>query len=184
MPIRNSVVLLVSGGIDSSALIDFYLRQKENFLCVHFQYGQASERSERQAVVKVCSHYNVDYEISNLFFPMTERKDELIFRNLLFILAACSLKDPPLRIALGIHAGTQYYDCTRSFLQDCQKILDGYYSGLVNVEAPFIDYSKRDIIKFCETNDVPLNLTYSCLMQNEPPCGQCKPCRDRIKFLE
>ena len=35
---KAGVLLLASGGIDSTALIDFYLRQKVKFNCIHFQY--------------------------------------------------------------------------------------------------------------------------------------------------
>ena len=175
--------MLASGGIDSSALIDFYLRRKASVLCVHFQYGQASDKSERASMERICGHYEVDYKVLDLDFPMAKRREELVFRNLLFILAACSLKEPPMRVALGIHAGTSYYGCSRLFLRDCQKILDGYFSGTAVVEAPFIEYTKADIISYSRENNVPLDLTYSCLVQNDPPCGGCSACRDRQRFI-
>ena len=101
----------------------------------------------------------------------------------MFILAACSVKQPPFRVAIGIHTGTPYYDCTKAFLDDCQRILDGYFSGTVGVEAPFLKHWKSDIIQYAKENKVPLDLTYSCLMQDKQPCGKCSSCKDRQKFL-
>lgn len=43
------VLLLLSGGIDSTALLHFYLQKKSDILCIHFQYGQANSLSERKA---------------------------------------------------------------------------------------------------------------------------------------
>lgn len=179
---KDRVLLLTSGGIDSTALIDFYLRRNLRVRCIYFQYGQPSAQSEKAAVERICAHYKVEKEIVTLEFPMARRKEEFVCRNILFVLAASSLELPPLRIALGIHAGSQYYDCTRSFLDDCQRILDGYYSGTVRVEAPFLDFIKIDIVEYCQANDVPLDFTYSCQRQNYPPCGKCKSCLDRRKF--
>lgn len=182
--VRNEVLVLVSGGIDSSALIDFYISQDVAVFCVHYQYGQESEASEKHAVEEICSYYNVEFNISNLEFQMINRKEELVFRNLIFVLASCSMRTPPLRIALAIHAGTQYYDCSRSFLQDTQRIMDGYFSGIVNLEAPFIDFTKRDIIEYCKKREVPIHLTYSCLRQSGNHCGECTPCRERESLLK
>lgn len=177
------VSLLASGGIDSTALIDFYLRRNVEVRCIHFQYGQPSSESEREAVAKVCNYYRVENTIIHMGFPITKRKDEFLGRNALFVLIASSLQLPPTRIALGIHYGSEYYDCTRAFIDDCQHMLDGYFAGTVNLEAPFIDFSKRDIIEYCNINNVPINLTYSCQRQNNTPCGRCNSCRDRQELF-
>ena len=155
---KSCVLVLASGGIDSSTLIDFYLKRDVEIHCVHFQYGQASAESEKRSFEKICEHYKVEHHIIQISFPMAKRKEELIFRNLLFILAACSVKQPPFRVAIGIHTGTPYYDCTKAFLDDCQRILDGYFSGTVGVEAPFLKHWKSDIIQYAKENKVPLDL--------------------------
>lgn len=164
--------------------MDFYLRRNNEVKCIHFQYGQPSALSEREAVKEVCDYYGIEKTIVNLGFSMTQRKEELLGRNALFVLAASSLEPPPARIALGIHSGSQHYDCTKLFMQDCQRILDGYFAGTVTLEAPLLDFQKTDIIEYCRENSVPIYLTYSCQQQNYPPCGKCTSCRDREMFYE
>lgn len=115
---------------------------------------------------------------------MARRNEELIGRNALFILVTSALGISPARIALGIHSGSEYYDCTKDFLDDFQKILDGYFTGVVKVEAPFIDFTKLDILEYCKKYKIPVELTYSCFRQNYPPCGICSSCLDRMKFYE
>lgn len=179
---RVQVVILASGGIDSTALIDFYLRRKYTIKCIHFQYGQASAKSERSAFEKITRFFKVEKAIIDLGFSIRKRKEEAICRNALFVFAASSIIPQPERISIGIHAGSSYYDSTRLFVKDCQRILDGYFSGTVRVEAPFIDLTKLDIVNYCKNYGVPINLTYSCHRKNYPPCGKCNSCLDRKKF--
>jgi 7-cyano-7-deazaguanine synthase len=176
------VVVLASGGIDSTALIDFYHRRNKRVKCVHFQYGQPNAQSEKASFEKVSEFYGVEGTIINLDFSLNKRKEEAIGRNALFVLVACFSISQPSRIALGIHAGSRYYDCTRAFINDCQKILDGYFAGTVRVEAPFIDLSKFEIITYCKSFNVPIDLTYSCQKQSHPPCGICSSCLNRKRI--
>jgi 7-cyano-7-deazaguanine synthase len=108
---------------------------------------------------------------------------EFLGRNALFVLAAGSLGPPPLRVSLAINRGPEYYDISPRFLIDCQRMLDGYFGGTVVLEAPFVDYSKKDIIRYCKRRKVPLNITYSCQKKNSPPCGRCPTCLDRERYL-
>ena len=140
--------------------------------------------SERKSFENITKHFQVKKRILELKIPMATRKDELIGRNVFFVLAAGALGVSPSRISIGIHSDSIYYDCSKDFLNDCQRVLDGYYAGLVKVEAPFIEFTKRDVIEYCKKYDVPLNLTYSCYRQNFPPCGTCPSCLDRLMINE
>lgn len=175
--------VLASGGIDSTSLIHYYLSENEHPVAIHFQYDQLNEASERIAVEAVCHHYNVDLRIIELGFGLGQKKYEYFARNALFILTAAATFGDPLRIALGIHSNTQYYDCSPIFIKNMQEVLDGYFSGSIQIETPFINYNKEDIVKYAIRQKVPLNLTYSCLKKNAPSCGTCPSCKERVKYL-
>lgn len=181
---KVKVLLLASGGIDSTALLNLYVSNKEDLECIHFQYGQPSAKSEKHSVEKIAEYYDVKLKTIDLSLPINRRKYEFLGRNALFVLLASSLSVIPLRISLGIHSGSNYYDSTKNFLMDCQQLLDGYFNGVVRIEAPFLEYDKKDIIKYSKKNKVPLDLTYSCLTKNFPPCGDCPSCLDRRDLLE
>jgi 7-cyano-7-deazaguanine synthase len=183
MSLQPGVLVLSSGGLDSTALIDFYLRRKATVRYIHFQYGQSNGQSEAKAVKEVAEYFKVEGQVAKLEFPLMKRKDEVVGRNAMFVMAAACLRPPPMRIALGIHSGQSYYDCSNSFVVDCQRLLDGYFGGMVRVETPFLRFGKADIANYCRANHVPMYLTYSCLRQNYPPCGECSSCRDRSSFV-
>ena len=85
-----------------------------------------------------------------------------------------------MQIALGVHGLSEYYDTTPLFLRQMQQVLNGYFGGSVTLSTPFLADTKAEVIQFAKDNGVPLNLTYSCEMQNAPKCGRCLSCRDRI----
>ncbi|PFD32675.1 ATPase [Bacillus cereus] len=176
----ESILILVSGGIDSTALIHHYISQGFNIKGIHFNYGQVACKKEEQAAGFIGQYYNVEIETKNFGFALDHIKGEYVARNSLFILAACNLLPKTYsKIGIGIHSGTPYYDCSRTFVNDCQKILDGYFGGTVIIETPFLLYDKRSILKYCLRNQVPIELTYSCEFNDEEPCGECPSCKDR-----
>lgn len=179
----KSVTLLASGGIDSSALVDFYLKRKADLQCIHFQYGQASAQSEKKAATEIAKHYGVSIRFIDFGFDLKTHHYEAYGRNALFALIAASTTTSPGRIAIGIHSGSPYYDSGSYFLKDCQRILDGYFAGVVRIEAPFINLTKSDIISYCRHNNVPIELTYSCQRSEIHPCHECPSCKERDSLL-
>ena len=50
----------------------------------------------------------------------------------------------------------------------------------VDVEAPFLELRKADVIRLGRTRGVPFELTLSCMQpRNGMHCGQCSKCRER-----
>jgi 7-cyano-7-deazaguanine synthase len=124
-------------------------------------------------------------EAACLGFAVECTEGEYHYRNALLVLAAASIaQHAHVGIAIGIHAGPPYYDCTPAFVDDMQRVLDGYHGGSTRVEAPFLEFSKRDIFDFCLGNGVPVELTFSCERGSNRPCQQCASCEDRMALSE
>ncbi len=81
-------------------------------------------------------------------------------------------------LVIGIHAGTNYLDCTHHFIRLMQSLFDLYCGGTIQIDAPFIEFTKSDIIALCKAYSVPLELTYSCELGEDQPCGGCLSCKD------
>jgi 7-cyano-7-deazaguanine synthase len=179
------VVVLLSGGVDSSALVSFFLNSGRRVSGIHIQYGQPASQSEQLAASQIAGYYSIPLQTIRLGFDIANVNGEFLCRNGLFVLAACSLLAPGAkRLALGIHSGAPYYDCSPRFLSDMQKVLDGQFGGAVLLEAPFLEWSKHDIFDYCQKNRVPIGLTYSCETTSGTPCGACLSCMDRRRLDE
>lgn len=181
---RRTVTLLVSCGIDSSTLVPFYRDRAEiDIRALHVNYGQPSARAERKAVMAICAHYDLPLVIHRLGFSIPCERDEYRARNALLLLAAAALETESAAIAIGIHAGTSYYDCSDVFIEDLRRVLDGYFGGAISIEAPFLKFEKRHVCEFARRSGVPLKLTFSCERTSATPCGECPSCLDRQAHL-
>ena len=174
-------VILMSGGIDSSSVTAACRREEAELSGIFVDYGQPAAHSEWSATQNIAEYYGVAVRRVCLGFQLASNRGEFFARNALLILTAAGITEVrPLQIALGVHALSEYYDTTPLFLRQMQRVLNGYFGGSVTLSAPFLSDTKAEVIRFAKNNGVPLNLTYSCEMQNEPECGRCPSCRDRI----
>lgn len=112
------------------------------------------------------------------------------FRNGLFLSSAASIalsKDCNV-IFYGAHsddaAGSAYPDCSDAFNQ---AMKDAIYLGSgnqVTIEAPFVNWTKADVVKKGLELNVPYEMTWSCYEGGEKPCGKCGTCIDRAAAFE
>jgi 7-cyano-7-deazaguanine synthase len=174
------VEILVSGGIDSAALLAFYLRQRFNVRALFVDFGQPAAKQESRAARAICKHYGVRLSIMTVKSAASFSAGEIPGRNAFLVFAAVLVfgAEPGI-IAIGIHEGPSYYDCTEGFLKGIQTVVDGYTAGRVKVAAPFVKWGKQTIWEFCKEAKVPVGSTYSCEQGGARPCGKCLSCKDR-----
>lgn len=108
------------------------------------------------------------------------------FRNGLFISAAASIaiaQDCSL-LYYGAHrddaAGAAYPDCSEEFQQAMAEAIWQGSGGQLRLEAPFIQDTKAGVVARGLALQVPYQLTWSCYVGQELPCGLCGTCRDRL----
>ena len=142
-------------------------------------YGQKAGRHERSAALKVARHFQIPLKYVKCSGVRSKHKGFIQGRNAFLVLTALmEMRAPKGILALGVHAGTPYYDCGPNFIRGLQSIVDGYTNGTVQLSAPFLRWKKNDIWEFCHEVGVPLELTYSCERGSRQPCGACLSCRD------
>ncbi|MCI5848292.1 MAG: 7-cyano-7-deazaguanine synthase QueC [Lachnospiraceae bacterium] len=112
------------------------------------------------------------------------------FRNGLFLATAASIalsKECSL-IYYGAHsddaAGNAYPDCSDAFNKSMNDAIYIGSGNQVKIEAPFVNLTKKDIVKMGLELNVPYELTWSCYEGHDKPCGVCGTCIDRIKAFE
>ena len=177
-------VILLSGGIDSMACVNFYLQQGYDISCIFCNYGQPGAIPESIAASKIAKHFCIPLRIIETTNIPVPKSGEIMGRNALLVQQALCYKGyGTYKIILGIHDGTGYADCTKQFVDHMNRVIDCYANGTIILEAPFISWFKSEIVSYCKDNSLPVHLTYSCETGDVPPCGHCLSCVDRKEFL-
>lgn len=109
------------------------------------------------------------------------------FRNGLFLSCAASIalsRDCQV-IYYGAHsddaAGNAYPDCSDAFNQAMGQAIWLGSGKQLKIEAPFVTWTKAEVVKKGLELKVPYELTWSCYEGGEKPCGKCATCIDRAK---
>jgi 7-cyano-7-deazaguanine synthase len=178
------ILVLLSGGLDSMACVDFYLQMGRAVEGLFIDYGQKGIKYEALAAKRIADHYNIKLNTLALKKASTKAKGEIRNRNLFLISTAlmeCS--DKIHGIALGLHSGTNYLDCSHKFIQKSQQLIK--LSGInIKLLTPFIEWDKGNIIQYLIQRNAPYKLTYSCESGAQNGCGECLSCLDRRELLD
>ena len=112
------------------------------------------------------------------------------FRNGLFLSTAASiaLSEDCSLLYYGAHAddaaGSAYPDCSEDFYRAINTAIYEGSGRQLEVKAPFIRSTKAEVVRKGLELSVPYELTWSCYLGSERPCGKCGTCVDRIKAFE
>jgi len=112
------------------------------------------------------------------------------FRNGLFLSSAASiaLSKGCSIIYYGAHsddaAGNAYPDCSSTFNSAMNQAIYEGSGKQLQIEAPFVSWTKAEVVKKGIELKVPYELTWSCYEGGEKPCGKCGTCIDRASAFE
>jgi 7-cyano-7-deazaguanine synthase len=176
-PAQRRCCILLSGGIDSGLLASMLRRDGHAAQALWVDYGQPAALAERTASQAVAAHYALDWQESAVRGVTVPPEGEVPGRNDLLVAVAQACV-PKTSVAIGVHAGTPYLDCSDEWVRSWQALLDAQYSGVVVLLAPFVGLQKMQVMALARQYRVPLGLTHSCERGNDP-CGSCSSCRDR-----
>lgn len=200
------VILILSGGLDSTTLLYVLLDKGYNVECLSFNYGQKGFEEINRAK-KICEMNNIKHtviditEISKcLTFSSLIDKDNtdvntpyqtvVPSRNtlLLEIATAYSIsndKDKVFYGAINDDIG-DYPDTTVEFLKQINELNKVNNYKYIPIEAPLINCSKDEVVKKAVELNVPIDLTFSCYQPKEDgtPCNECFSCKSRIEAIE
>jgi len=199
-------VLIFSGGLDSTSLLFQLLKEKDQVVCLNFDYGSRHNQMEQLSMRKIATIAKVEYHIINLTEPFSLFKSSLLanskvsiphghyaeenmkktvvpFRNaiMLSIAGGYAASIGFNRVAAGIHAGdhTIYPDCRIEFFSAFKDLLRVGLWEHVDFYAPFIWKSKGQVSIIGFDAGAPIFDTYSCYEGKEIHCGKCGACNER-----
>ena len=181
----TQVNLLLSGGIDSTAALFYYKKKGYQVNTYFIHYGHAVNDVEYEHAKVVSKHYDTKLNILKFIGVSYSEEYEITGRNAFLILSVL-MADQTYKglISTGIHKGSTYYDCGENFLITMRTLVDGYTGGSVQLDFPFFEMTKSEIVTFCKLNEVPIEKTYSCEVGHDKPCGKCPSCLERSNALK
>jgi 7-cyano-7-deazaguanine synthase len=131
-------VVLLSGGIDSFACAHFLRSNEFEVSTVFIDFGQGAAEQEHAATARISKLLDVERRVVRIHLEAggVFGAGEIPARNLVLLTAATMFTAGPRVIALGIHAGTQYFDCSAAFVAEIDRLLSECTNGAVSVVAP------------------------------------------------
>jgi 7-cyano-7-deazaguanine synthase len=178
MPPPQAIVLL-SGGIDSAACAHLLKAQGMTVEGVFLDYGQPAALREHVGARAIAEHLGISLFVITSRGPAKLGPGEVTGRNAFLIFSSMVLG--PRRegiLAIGIHSGTAYYDCSTAFMKAIGALVAEHTDGALTLLAPFLEWNKKQVFDYFTTAALPIDLTYSCEAGNEV-CAVCNSCKDR-----
>lgn len=193
------IVVLSSGGVDSTVLMFLTKKEGHDVYPVHIDYGQLAEEREWVASRSVCKYLAVSdpvrIDVSGIrLVPsgLTDRNLDVVkhaflpTRNLLFVTLGAAYAYSILAdaVAIGILANPIFPDQTPEFIRSAESCISTALGRRIRILAPFISLDKRETLKLAEKYGLPIESTYYCHSGGKDPCGLCISCKERITAEE
>jgi 7-cyano-7-deazaguanine synthase len=210
MPKKKAVVIL-SGGLDSTTLLYWVIRQGFPVHALSFDYGQRHGK-ELEYAKKTCRKLGISHRVIDLrslrellmtsaltnndvevpeehYSHESQRLTIVPNRNAIMLNIALgyamSIGAEKVFYAAHFNDRAIYPDCRWEFVESMNvtaKLSCG--DPLLEVAAPFIHKTKAEIVGLGHELGVPFSDTWSCYKGKEKACGVCGTCRERIEAFQ
>lgn len=199
----SKVILLSSGGLDSTTVAYSLIEKGETVLPIFFDYGQHCSSIEWSRVNEVMpknalSPQKIDIsnvfdgsdslliKEANLWKDEVEDKDlYLPYRTMIFF-AVAAARAQTLGL-LDVYTGfinsnhAKEIDCTSEFMNKLDGLTESI--GPVRFHSPYRYSTKKEVAIDALRLGVPIGRTYSCQASGSFPCGACPNCVERLNAL-
>lgn len=199
------VIVLLSGGMDSTTLLYLMHKQHEVVGAVSFDYGSKHNHKEIPYAQYHCEKLKIPHTVIPLGFigehfssallksggdiPEGHYEDKSMvqtvvpFRNGIMLSVAAGLAESlgADAIAIAAHSGDHaiYPDCRDEFMSDfASAISRGTYAN-IKLLRPFVSVRKEDIVTQGVALTVDFSETWSCYKGMDLHCGVCGTCVER-----
>lgn len=204
----KSVVISLSGGMDSSTLVGYAISNEYKVQCVNFKYGSKHNKYEMECAKQINKYYKLPPLIEiDLTAPFENIKSDLLLsggaipeghyndksmkltvvpgRNTIFSAFLYGIAESIGydHIGLGVHKGDHfiYADCREEYIRSLNETIQLSSEGKVSVYAPFLTSEKYSILVLGTKIKVPYDLTRTCYKDQKVSCGKCGSCVERIE---
>ncbi len=204
----KKIVIILSGGLDSSTMLYYYKNKNYDVSALTFFYGQ-KHNTEIECAKNICRKTNTLHKVIDLNFmkDLLEGSNALTtdsiqvptlqtvigdpqpityvpYRNQLMLSIALSYAETiqATMVCFGAQKHdeyTGYWDCTPRFVDAINNVSSLNRKNKIKVVAPFVEMSKSEEIILAKHCGLNFADTISCYKGTN--CGECPTCKDRIK---
>lgn len=199
-------VVMLSGGIDSTVTLFWAKSEGLDVLPLSIEFD-GRPRRELEAVRLIVDSAGVR-PLAQMSLPFVRLAHELPayrenprgvpygyipLRNLMFYtLAAYHADANGARYVLGGHLkedAMEFPDASLPYFAAMNALIsrstDGWSrAGAPEVVLPLSGLTKTDVVRLGTKLGVPFELTWSCWVDGDSPCGTCVSCKDRIEAFQ
>jgi len=206
-------VAIISGGMDSVTMLHRMVKIEKIYpAIVTFVYGQKHHKEIEFAKIQAqhlgcVKHLILDLSVlqpllassalvsDNLDIPdMDAVKGDpqpptyVPNRNMIFLALAVAYAET--NNVSDIYYGAQshdmygYWDTTPEFLERLNYVFSLNRKTPIQIKAPFVNYSKTDILRLGVELEVDYAQTWSCYKGQEIACGRCPTCAERLSAFK
>ena len=200
-------VLILSGGVDSTTLLYKMLSDGYEVTALTFNYAQRHKK-EIDCAQAIAERLHIRHKIVDLrtlasllgdsallggkdvpschYTEDAAKKTVVPNRNMIMLSVAAGYAEaheiPEVFYAAHKNDSTIYPDCRPEFVQALRpaiRLATAWHP--VELQAPFVDMSKAEIVRMGLALEVPYELTWSCYQGAERPCRTCPTCIERVE---
>ncbi len=200
-------VAIVSGGMDSVTLLHYLVNQGRNPAVITFEYGQKHAKEIEFARFNAAL-FSLEHRVASLtdlayLFSSSALVSETISipnieevegnpqpptyvpnRNMIFLSLAAAYAESVGVTTVYYGAQAQdlygYWDTTPEFLSKLNAVFQLNRSEPIQIEAPFVHFSKTEVLRTGLALGVDYSYTWSCYAGEEVACGRCPTCAERL----
>lgn len=198
----QAVAILVSGGVESTAMLAEALRRYERVYPIYVRKGLVWEPAELATLRKLLRHFQMDglapltvldlpvqavygrhWSLGKAAVPSSRAPDTAVYlpgRNLLLLSLAglfCSIRKIP-HLWIGVLKGNPFHDARAGVMKQVEGLLRKTLGFRIRITAPFRQMYKAHVIR--RWADLPWGKTFSCLRPRRGRhCGRCQKCAER-----
>ena len=203
-------VVLFSGGLDSTVLVQQLIHDQASVRLLSINYGQRHKK-ELSHSSRIATSMNLPHRIldlpdlaellsgssltdSSVELPEGHYAEESMKstvvpnRNMILLAMAAgyALSIDFDTVAYAAHAGdhTIYPDCRPVFADAMQNALQLADWKDLRLHRPFVNLTKAELVRIGAKLGAPLHLTWSCYAGEESHCGKCGTCVERKEALK
>ena len=208
--LREKVVLIYSGGVDSTTLLYLLRSEGHDVSCLGINYGQRHLK-ELESAEQICKDLGVRFEIADLsgiryllrgssqtsdsvdvpegyYTDESMRLTVVSNRNMIMLSVAAgwAISLGAGVIAYAAHLGDHsvYPDCRQEFVLAMSGVLELCHYSKIALYAPFQAYDKASIVQLGARLGVPYSGTWSCYKGLGFHCGRCGTCVERREAFQ